>query len=42
LKPMHDQFIEPTKQFADIIVPNGGNNRKAIDILTMYIHKHIQ
>jgi len=41
LKPMHDQFIEPTKQFADIIVPNGGNNQKAIDILTMYIHKHL-
>lgn len=41
LKPMHDQFIEPTKQFADIIVPNGGNNQKAIDILTMYVHKHL-
>lgn len=41
LKPMHDQFIEPTKQFADIIVPNGGTNQKAIDILTMYIHKHL-
>ena len=41
LKPMHDQFIEPTKQFADIIVPNGGNNQKAIDILTLYIHKHL-
>lgn len=36
LKPMHDQFIEPTKQFADIIVPNGGTNQKAIDILTTY------
>lgn len=42
LKPMHDQFIEPTKQFADIIVPNGGNNQKAIDILTMYIHRHLK
>ena len=39
LKPMHDQFIEPTKQFADIIVPNGGTNQKAIDILTTYIEK---
>lgn len=42
LKPMHDQFIEPTKQYADIIVPNGGNNQKAIDILTMYIHRHLK
>lgn len=39
LKPMHDEFIEPTKQYADIIIPNGGNNRKAIEILKLYIEK---
>ena len=39
---MHDQFIEPTKQFADIIVPNGGTNQKAIDILTTYIEKMLE
>lgn len=37
LKPMHLQFIEPTKRFADIIIPQGGNNYIAIDILTKYI-----
>lgn len=37
LKPMHLQFIEPTKRFADIIIPQGGNNHIAIDILTKYI-----
>ncbi|MCL2596997.1 MAG: uridine kinase [Paludibacter sp.] len=37
LKPMHLQFIEPTKRFADIIVPQGGENSVAIDILTRYI-----
>ena len=37
LKPMHDEFIEPTKQFADIIIPNGGNNDRAIAMLQMYI-----
>ena len=42
LKPMHDQFIEPTKQFADIIVPNGGTNQKTIDILTTYIEKMLE
>ena len=42
LKPMHDQFIEPSKQFADIIVPNGGTNQKAIDILTTYIEKMLE
>ena len=37
LKPMHLQFIEPSKRFADIIIPQGGNNHIAIDILTKYI-----
>lgn len=37
LKPMHDEFIEPTKQYADIIIPNMGNNSPAIDMLRMYI-----
>lgn len=37
LKPMHDEFIEPTKQYADIIIPNGGNNAKAIEMMRMYI-----
>ena len=41
LKPMHEQFIEPCKSYADLIVPQGGNNLVAIDILTMFIHRHI-
>jgi uridine kinase len=36
---LHDEFIEPTKQYADIIIPNGGNNQKAIEILKLYIEK---
>ncbi|MGL4993000.1 MAG: uridine kinase [Bacteroidales bacterium] len=39
LKPMHMQHIEPTKQFADIIIPQGGHNHVAISILTNYIAK---
>ena len=42
LKPMHLQFIEPTKRYADIIVPQGGNNHVAIDILTQYIQKNLK
>ena len=42
LKPMHQQFIEPCKRYADLIVPEGGNNQVAIDILTMYIKKHLK
>lgn len=37
LKPMHDEFIEPTKQYADIIIPNGGNNEQAIQMLSKFI-----
>ncbi len=37
LKPMHLEFIEPTKRYADLIIPQGGNNKKAIDIMRTYI-----
>lgn len=33
VRPMHFQFTEPTKRFADIIIPEGGHNKVAIDIL---------
>ncbi len=39
LKPMHQEFIEPAKRYADLIIPQGGYNRKAIEILKMYIEK---
>ena len=41
LKPMHLQFIEPTKRYADLIIPEGGNNQIAIDIITMFVEKHL-
>jgi uridine kinase len=37
LKPMHEQFIEPTKRFANVIIPQGGDNIKGIGMLTNYI-----
>lgn len=37
LKPMHEQFIEPTKRYADLIIPQGGENVKGIAILRKYI-----
>ena len=33
VKPAHEQFIEPTKKFADLIIPEGGYNKVAIDIM---------
>ena len=37
VKPMHEQFIEPTKKFADLIIPWGRENKRGIDILRTYI-----
>ncbi len=41
LKPMHLQYIEPTKRFADLIVPQGGSNTVAINLLTDYIESRL-
>jgi len=41
VKPMHLQFIEPTKRYADIIVPQGGKNQVAIDILSSRIKMNL-
>ncbi|MBP5419876.1 MAG: uridine kinase [Bacteroidales bacterium] len=41
LKPMHEQFIEPTKRYADIIVPQGGHNQKAINVISHFFKKNI-
>lgn len=37
VKPMHNEFIEPTKRYADIIIPEGGYNKVAIDIMVTKI-----
>ncbi|MGL6146376.1 MAG: uridine kinase, partial [Macrococcoides caseolyticum] len=42
VRPMHNQFIEPTKKYADIIIPEGGSNSVAIDIMTTKIQSLIQ
>lgn len=41
LKPMHEQFIEPCKRYADVIVPQGGNNTAAINMLAKFIKQQI-
>lgn len=42
LKPMHCQYIEPCKRFADLIVPQGGSNTVAINLLTDYIDSRLR
>jgi uridine kinase len=34
VRPMHQQFVEPSKRWADVIVPEGGRNQVALDLLT--------
>jgi len=41
VRPMHLQFIEPSKHHADIIIPQGGQNKVEIDVLTQYIEKQL-
>lgn len=41
LKPMHQLYIEPSKRYADLIVPQGGNNRVAVNLLTHYIESRM-
>ncbi len=37
VRPMHNQFVEPTKRYADIIIPEGGQNKVAIDLMVTKI-----
>lgn len=41
VKPMHEQFVEPSKRTADIIVLEGGQNVVALDILIQRVHNHV-
>ncbi|WP_066630364.1 uridine kinase [Labilibacter marinus] len=42
VKPSHLQFIEPTKRYANLIVPQGGNNTVAINLLKQYIEQNLE
>ena len=42
VQPMHLQFVEPSKRYADVIVPRGGHNKVAIEMLVAKIHRRLQ
>jgi uridine kinase len=42
VRPMHEEFVEPTKQFADIIVPHGGRNSDAIEMIAARIQERLR
>lgn len=41
VRPMHDLFVEPTKAYAHLIVPEGGNNRVALEVLSTYVEAFV-
>ncbi len=41
VKPMHEQFVEPSKRKADLIVPEGGRNEVALDMLIKWVSNHL-
>lgn len=42
LKPMHQQFIEPCKRYADVIIPQGGHNNAAINMLAKFVKQQLR
>ena len=42
VKPMHEMYVEPSKKFANIIVPEGGRNFVALDMITGRIQRHLE
>lgn len=42
VKPMYLEFIEPSKRYADIIIPQGGHNKVAIDVITAMLEKNLE
>ena len=42
VKPMHEMYVEPSKKFADVIVPEGGKNMVALDMILGRIHRHLE
>lgn len=42
VRPMHEQFVEPSKRYADVIIPEGGHNAVGIDLISGRIHAQVQ
>ena len=42
VKPMHEKYVEPSKRFANIVVPEGGENAVALDMITGRIQRHLE
>ena len=42
VKPMHEKYVEPSKKYAHLVVPEGGKNRVALDVIINRIERHLR
>jgi len=42
VKPMHEQFVEPSRRYADLIVPEGGENKIALELIAQSVRAHLE
>ena len=42
VKPMHEKYVEPTKKYADLVVPEGGKNLVALELIEGRIRRHLE
>ena len=42
VKPMHEKYVEPSKKHANLVVPEGGKNQVALDMIIGKIHRHLE
>jgi uridine kinase len=42
VKPMHEAFVEPSKRYADVIIPEGGMNQVAVDMVMNRVQYHLE
>ena len=42
VKPMHEKYVEPSKKYADIVVPEGGKNKVAREMIEGYIRRYLE
>ena len=42
VKPMHDKYVEPSKKYANLVVPEGGKNYVALDMIAQRIRRHLK
>lgn len=42
VKPMHEKYVEPSRKYANLVVPEGGKNRVALDMIQLRIRRHLE